>query len=155
MSISDELMWRYFELVLCLPVEEVTGLREAVASGAKHPREVKDELSRRIVEKFYGAAAGAEASAEFARVFSQNQLPTDIPEVALSAADLQDGKIGILNLLVKANLAASTSEARRLVQAGAVRIGEEKITDVKAYFAPKTDTIIRSGKRGFAKIILQ
>ena len=110
MSVSDDLMWRYFSLVLCLPEEEIAALKAAVASGARHPRDVKDELGRRIVAKFHGEAAGAEASAEFARVFSQNQLPTDIPEVVVPAE-----KIGILTLMVKAGLAPSTSEARRLV----------------------------------------
>lgn len=147
MSVSDDLMWRYFSLVLCLPDEEIAALRAAVASGARHPRDVKDELGRRVVAKFHGAAAGAEASAEFARVFSQNQLPAEIPEVVVPAA-----RIGILNLMVKAGLATSTSEARRLVQAGAVKIGEEKVSDFRLEIEPKDGLVIRSGKRGFAQI---
>lgn len=147
MSVSDDLMWRYFSLVLCLPEDELEALKSAVASGARHPRDVKDELGRRIVEKFHGAPAGAEASAEFSRVFSQNQLPADIPEVALPS-----GPIGILHLLVKAGLAPSTSEARRLVQAGAVRLDDDKITDFRAEIKPRDGLVVRSGKRGFAKI---
>jgi tyrosyl-tRNA synthetase len=147
MSVSDDLMWRYFSLVLCLPDEEIAALKAAVASGARHPRDVKDELGRRVVAKFHGEAAGAEASAEFARVFSQNQLPTDIPDVAVPAA-----KIGILTLMVKAGLAPSTSEARRLVQAGAVKLDDEKVADVRLEIEPKDGVVIRSGKRGFAKI---
>ena len=147
MSVSDDLMWRYFSLVLCLSDEEIAALKAAVASGARHPRDVKDELGRRVVAKFHGEAAGAEASAEFARVFSQNQLPTDIPEVVVPAA-----KIGILNLMVKAGLAPSTSEARRLVQAGAVKIGDDKVADVRLEIEPQDGVVIRSGKRGFAKI---
>jgi tyrosyl-tRNA synthetase len=147
MSVSDDLMWRYFSLVLCLPDDEITAMKSAVASGARHPRDVKDELGRRVVEKFHGAAAGAEASAEFARVFSQNQLPTDMPEVMVPA-----DKIGILNLMVKAGLAPSTSEARRLIQAGAVKIGEDKVSDVRLEIQPQDGLILRSGKRGFAKI---
>ena len=147
MSVSDDLMWRYFSLVLCLPDEEIAALKAAVASGARHPRDVKDELGRRVVAKFHGEAAGAEASAEFARVFSQNQLPADIPEVVVPAE-----KIGVLNLMVKAGLAPSTSEARRLVQAGAVKLGEDKVADVRLEIEPKDGVVIRSGKRGFAKI---
>jgi len=147
MSVSDDLMWRYFSLVLCLPDAEIAALKAAVASGARHPRDVKDELGRRVVAKFHGEAAGAEASAEFARVFSQNQLPADIPEVVVPAE-----KIGILNLMVKAGLAPSTSEARRLVQAGAVKIGEDKVADVRLEIQPQDGVVIRSGKRGFAKI---
>ena len=147
MSVSDDLMWRYFSLVLCLPDEEIQAMKSAVASGARHPRDVKDELGRRVVAKFHGEAAGAEASAEFARVFSQNQLPAEIPDVVVPAA-----KIGILTLMVKAGLAPSTSEARRLVQAGAVKLGDDKVADVRLELEPKDGVVIRSGKRGFAKI---
>ena len=150
MSVSDELMWRYFSLVLCLPDDEIASLQHAVATGARHPRDVKDELGRRIVEKFHGAEAATAASAEFARVFAQDQLPDDIPEVAVPAQ-----KIGLLNLMVKAGLASSTSEARRLVQAGAVRVGEDKISDFRAEIEPSEGLVIRSGKRGFAKITLE
>ena len=147
MSVSDDLMWRYFSLVLCLPEDEIAALRAAVANGTRHPREVKDELARRIVAKFHGDAAGNEASAEFARVFAQHELPTDIPEVVLPA-----GKIGILHLMVKAGLAPSTSEARRLVQAGAVKLGDDKVSDFRLEIEPADGLVIRSGKRGFAKI---
>ena len=150
MSVSDELMWRYFSLVLCLPDDEIAALQHAVATSARHPRDVKDELGRRIVEKFHGAEAATAASAEFARVFAQDQLPDDIPEVAVPAQ-----KIGLLNLMVKAGLASSTSEARRLVQAGAVRVGEDKISDFRAEIEPSEGLVIRSGKRGFAKITLE
>ena len=147
MSVSDDLRWRYFSVVLCLPDAEIAALKAAVASGARHPRDVKDELGRRVVAKFHGEAAGTEASAEFARVFSQNQLPTDMPEVVVPAE-----KIGILNLMVKAGLAPSTSEARRLVQAGAVHVGEDKVADFRLEIQPQDGVVIRSGKRGFAKI---
>ena len=147
MSVSDDLMWRYFSLVLCLPEEEIASMKAAVSTGARHPRDVKDELGRRVVAKFHGEAAGVEASAEFARVFSQNQLPAEIPEVAVPA-----DKIGILTLMVKAGLAPSTSEARRLVQAGAVHVGDDKVADFRLEIEPKDGVVIRSGKRGFAKI---
>lgn len=150
MSVSDELMWRYFSLVLCLPDEEIAALKAAVASGTRHPRDVKDELGRRVVAKFHGEAAGVEASAEFARVFSQNQLPAEIPEVVVPAE-----KIGILNLMVKAGLAPSTSEARRLVQAGAVRVDDDKVTDFRFEVTPQEGMILKSGKRGFAKVKLE
>ena len=80
-------------------------------------------------------------------MFSQNQLPTDMPEVVVPAE-----KIGILNLMVKAGLAPSTSEARRLVQAGAVHVGEDKVADFRLEIQPQDGVVIRSGKRGFAKI---
>jgi tyrosyl-tRNA synthetase len=83
-------------------------------------------------------------------VFSQNQLPTDMPEVVVPAA-----KIGILNLLVQAGLAPSTSEARRLVQAGAVKLDDEKVADFRLEIEPKDGLVIRSGKRGFARLKLE
>lgn len=149
MSVSDDLMWRYFSLVLCMDDGEIAVLKADVASGKRHPREVKDLLGRRIIEKFYGTVEADAASAEFARIFSQNQLPTDIPEVAVAA-----GEIGLLNLMVAAKLAASTSEARRLVQAGAVKIDDEKVVDVRAQVAVRDGMILRSGKRGFAKVVV-
>ncbi len=149
MSVSDELMWRYFSLVLCMDDGEIAAMKADVAAGKRHPREVKDLLGRRIIEKFYGAAEAEAASAEFARIFSQNQLPTDIPEVAVAA-----GEVGLLNLMVAAKLAASTSEARRLVQAGAVKIDDEKVVDVRAQVAVRDGMILRSGKRGFAKVVV-
>jgi len=150
MSVSDDLMWRYFSLVLCLPEGEIAAMKSAVDSGERHPRDVKDELGRRIVEKFHGADAAQEASAEFARVFSQNQLPKDMPEVVVPAE-----KIGILTLLVKAGLVPSTSEARRLVQAGAVRLDDEKVTDFRLELVPVDGMILKSGKRGFVKIKIE
>ena len=152
MSVSDDLMWRYFSLVLCLPEPELAALRHAVQSGARHPREVKDELGRRVVAKFCGATAAAEASAEFARVFSAHQIPTDIPELVLTAADLADGKLGLLAVIVKAGLAASNGEAKRLVIQGAVELAGERLTDPRAHIAPVDGAVLRCGKRGFARL---
>jgi tyrosyl-tRNA synthetase len=152
MSVPDDLMWRYFTLVLCAPEPELAALQAAVQAGRRHPRDVKDELARRIAARFHGEAAAREASAEFARVFSQDALPNEVPDVRLAPDDLQDGRIGILKLLVKAGLAASLSEARRLVQQGAVRVADEKVTDPKALVPAVHGAILRCGKRGFARV---
>ena len=142
MSVSDELMWRYFALVLCAPAEDIAALK------AKHPREAKDELARRVVAKFHGDAAGQAASEEFARVFSKSELPSDIPEFAISEAEL-----GAPQLLVRCKLAASNGEARRLIEQGAVRIDDQKVGDVKTQVPIRPGMIIKSGKRGFAKVV--
>jgi tyrosyl-tRNA synthetase len=142
MSIGDELMWRYYELVLCATQEELAGLK------MKHPREAKDELARRIVARFHGEDAALAASGEFARVFSQSELPSDIPEFSIG-----EPTIGILSLLVRCKLAGSNSEARRLVEQGAVRIDDVKVSDPKSRVEPRRGMIIKSGKRGFAKLI--
>lgn len=141
MSVSDELMWRYFSLVLCMSDEEMAALK------TRHPREVKDVLGRKIVAKFHGEAAGAEASAEFARVFTQHELPADIPEFAIAEPELV-----LTALLVRCQLAASNGEARRLVEQGAVRIDDVKQTDFRAPVSVKPGMVIKSGKRGFARI---
>ena len=141
MSVSDDLMWRFFSLVLCATEAEVTLLR------GRHPREAKDELARRIVARFHGEAAGAAASAEFARVFSKSELPADVPEFTVP-----DSTMALQSLLVHCNLAGSNSEARRLVEQGAVRVGEEKAVDPRQIIALADGLILRAGKRGFARI---
>lgn len=148
MSVSDDLMWRYFSLVLCMPEEEIELLRQAVKSGQRHPRDIKDELARRVVEKFHSPEAGDAESVEFARVFSKKKLPSDIPVLNLGAADTN-----LIEVLVKAGLAGSNSEARRLIQQGAVEVGGQKISDPKAKPEIPDGTIIRCGKRGFAKVV--
>jgi tyrosyl-tRNA synthetase len=147
MSISDDLMWRYFELVLALPPEEVAVLRNAVLSGERHPRDVKDELGRRIVARFAGEEAAQAASEEFARVFSGNALPDEIPDVEIGPEDTL-----LIAWMEKAGLAPSRSEARRLIKAGAVRLDEERILDPQAAPAPRDGAILRVGKRGFARL---
>lgn len=154
MSVSDELMWRYFTYICACPDEEVAALKTAVEQGERHPRDVKDELGQRIVARFHDEAAAKHASDEFKKVFSGNQLPEDMPEVTFTAADLNDGSIGLLSLVVRAGLAASNGEARRLVQQGGVRIDDEKMGDVRAQILLKPEQILRVGKRGFAKVFL-
>ena len=146
MSVSDELMWRYFDLVLCLDSEEIGYLKSL------HPREAKDELGRRLVGRYYDEDSAKEASAEFARVFSEKKVPTEMQEVELCADQLVDGRIGILNLVSISGLAASNSEARRLVQQRAVRIDDELISDPRFEVIPVDGSVLRCGKRGFARI---
>jgi tyrosyl-tRNA synthetase len=123
-------------------------MRAKVVSGELHPRAVKDELGRCVVDRFVGAGEGQKASDEFARIFSQNELPDDMPDIKLSA------DIGLIELVVKASFATSTSEARRLVQQGGVRINDEQISDVKAVITPADGMILKVGKRKFARIVL-
>ena len=152
MSVSDDLMWRYFSLVLCMPEDELAVLRQAVASGQRHPREVKDGLARRVAAKFHDEAAAREASEEFARVFSKKELPDDIPALSLPAEAVVDGKAGIVAILVQAGLVASNGEARRMIQQGAVHVDDVKIADFKDMIEVKSGRIIRCGKRGFARL---
>lgn len=154
MSIPDALMWRYFSLVLCRPEAAVAAMKSGVESGARHPREVKDELAREIVAMFHGPGAAAAASKEFARVFSQGQLPEEIPSASIPASSLTGGKMRITALLVAAGLAESNGAARRLVQQGAVKYDGQKITAIDAEFEVAEGKILQAGKRGIVKMHL-
>jgi tyrosyl-tRNA synthetase len=147
MSVPDELMWKYFEYILCWPAEKVAAMRSQVASGELHPRAVKDQLGQAVVTRFVGEAEAQHASEEFTRIFAQKALPDEIPEVVVPAE-----AIGLLSLMVQAGLAKSNGEARRLVTQGAVKIDDEKISDPRAQITPADGMVIRSGKRGFAQI---
>lgn len=146
MSVSDELMWRYYALVLCASEAEIATWKE------RHPREAKDELARRVVSWFHDPAAGRQASEEFTRVFADRRNPTDIPEVRIDRATAPDGQMGLLTLMVTAGLAPSNAEARRLVQQGAVKLDDAKITDPKSAVSLADGQILKAGKRGFARI---
>jgi len=144
MSIPDTLMGRYAELVLGRPEQ---------AKDERHPRQVKDELAQAIVARFHSPEAAQAASTEFARVFAEHKQPDEIPTVVIPMARRKDGKLGIMALLVAAGLAESNGAARRLVQQGAVKIGETKITDIAAELAIPEGTVIQAGKRAFARIV--
>jgi len=152
MSVNDELMWRYFKYILCVPEGEVGAMQEAVESGSRHPRDVKDELARRIVARFHDEESAQQASEEFARVFSKNKLPEDMPVIALAASDVAEGAIGIIDLIMKGELCASRGEARRLIQQGGFRIDDEKIMDPLMALPLKDGMVIRAGKRRFARV---
>lgn len=149
MSVPDDLMWKYFEYIAGVPRAEVAKWHTLMEEEKTHPREMKDILAKKIVSRFHGEAAAEDASAEFIRIFRNKDLPDEIPEVMLPAEE-----IGLLNLMVQAGLAASNGEARRLVKQGAVKINDEKVSDERAQIMPEDGMIIRSGKRGFAKIVI-
>ncbi len=142
MSVSDALMWRYYELVLCL---DAAGIQ---AARALHPRAAKDQLARAIVARFHGQDAAASASAEFTRVFSQSELPSEIPDV-----HVPEGEIGLVGLLVLAKLADSNGEAKRLIEQGAVRVDDVRVQDVRARVQVRNGVVVRAGKRGFVRVV--
>jgi len=152
MSISDELMWRYFLLVLNWSESACRELRAKMERGEIHPRDVKDQLGMALVSRFHGEEAARLASEEFRRVFSSGLIPEDIPEFTVNEHISPDGSIGIVQLMVLAGLCSSNGEARRLIQQGAVRVDDDKITDSMFKLVPKHGMIVKSGKRGFVKI---
>ncbi len=155
MSIPDELMWRYFELVLCRPASETASRQQSLAAGKLHPRDLKDELAQAVVAKFHGTAAAGAAAVEFKRIFAEHQLPTNIVEVALPDDQFKDNRIWVAALIVAAGLAESNAAARRLVQQGAVRLDDRKIADPRADVEIRNGCILQVGKRGYAKLIRQ
>ncbi|MBC8205931.1 MAG: tyrosine--tRNA ligase [Kiritimatiellaeota bacterium] len=147
MSVSDELMWKYFLYVLCRKPEEIEAMQAKVTSGELHPRAVKDELGRCVVDRFVGEGEGVKAAEEFARVFAEKKLPQDMLELKLPATE-----IGLIDLVVKAGFSSSNGEARRLIEQGGVRIDDEQKKDIKAAITPADGMILRVGKRKFARI---
>lgn len=151
MRISDELMWRYFELLSFRPLGEIAALKQAVADG-RNPRDVKFELGREIVERFHDAGAAGRAQADFIARFSEKALPTDLPETAVFA-DEKTGDIALAAALVAGTgLAASGSEARRKIAEGAVRIDGEKVTDPQRRLPLGASHVLQLGPRRFARI---
>lgn len=153
MSIADELMTRYFELVTPVEMEEIRAVEKGLKAGEIHPRDLKMRLAREIVTIYYGAEAAEKAEEEFKNIFQKKELPNEVPEYRLSDTDLEDGCIWLPKLLALAGLVSGTSEGKRLIQQGAVKIDEEKITDPDIKLIPQDGIIIKAGKRKFAKII--
>jgi len=148
LSISDELMWKYYILLSSKTIAEIEDLKNGVNSGEKHPKKVKEELATEIVARYHGQTAAQFAKDEFDKVFSQNEMPSDIPEF------FYDAGIGLLDAMSKSELTGSNSEARRAVQAGSVKINSEKYSDEKAVLK-SGEYIIQVGKRKFAKVIIK
>ena len=150
MSISDALMWRYFDLLSFRSLAEIASFRRAIAEGA-NPRDIKFKLAREIVARFHDAAAASAAEADFITRFSNHALPEQIPEVEIKVD--QDG-LPLANLLKAAGLVASTSEAHRLVRQGAVRIDGQRVGDSRRVLPPGFSAVIQIGKRKFARVLL-
>ncbi len=150
MSISDPLMWRYWELLTDVPMAELQQVRAAVDAGALHPMKVKGDLAARIVRDFHGAEAAREAAEHFARVHQRGEVPEDMPQFELKR---NRPLPGLVDVLVSAGLAPSKTEARRLVKAGAVSLDGRKITDVTAPVPDDLEQfVLRCGKLRFCQV---
>lgn len=150
MSISDETMWLYFELVSFRSLSDIQKLFEAVNEGM-NPRDVKFLLAEEIVARFHDTLAAIKARENFISQFQKGKLPDDMPEISI---DLGEG-VTIANVIKLAGLVASTSEANRLIQQGAIRVDGERIMDRNTHFSTKSTIIIQAGKRRFAKVIFK
>lgn len=148
LSISDELMWRYFELLSSKSLKEIEDIKNGVEDGSMHPKKVKEDLAAEIVDRFHGVGAGALAKAEFEKVFAKKDIPTDIPEFIF------EGEIWICQAMLDSKLVDSTSQARRDINSNAVSINQEKISDDKLNLT-SGEYILQKGKKSFAKIIIK
>jgi tyrosyl-tRNA synthetase len=148
MSISDELMWRYFELISFRSMSEIRRLRREVDDGA-NPRDIKFQLGQEIVARFHDQAAAAAAQDAFVARFQKGALPDEIPELMLAS---QGGNLVIANLLKDAGLTGSTSEALRMIKQGAVRIDGERVNDRGLAIAAGNTHVFQVGKRRFARV---
>lgn len=151
MSISDDLMWRYFELLSFKPMSDIKAHQEAIQAG-KNPRDVKFELAQEIVARFHDQAAAQRAQQAFIERFQKGNLPDEIQEVRLTAPD---GNLPLPNLLKQAQLVSSTSDAMRMIKQGAVKIDGERVSDAKQAVNAGSDHIIQVGKRRIARVILE
>jgi tyrosyl-tRNA synthetase len=173
MSISDELMWEWYELLTDLTPSEIGSLRSRCANGEENPRNVKVNLAKSIIEDFHSAQAAAEAGEEFDRRFVKKEIPDEIEEMTIASGDYK-----LVELLVQTNLAPSKGEAKRLIEQGGVKVGDdkqnvEKVSNVKAEISfsknavtlwgrffdssgnevfSKGEIIIQVGKRKFLKV---
>ncbi len=149
MRVSDELMFRYYELLTDLKPVDIVKLKAETASGAKHPRQVKVELAKFLVKRFHSQAAAQDAEDEFNRIFVDKGVPDLLEEFTLAAQSM-----GLVQLMTLAGLSTSNSEAVRLIAGGAVQIDQQKVSDSKLKLDLKSGQalVIKSGKKKFMKV---
>jgi len=151
MSITDDLMLRYYELLSHISTDELAKLKADMKAGNINPKTAKEELGVEIVARYWGDKAAKKAREEFAQVFAQGQLPTDIPIAKLK---WEEPERWIADIMKEGGLASSTSEAMRLVKQGGVKVDGEKLSDHKATLPPpKGEYLIQAGKRKFLRIV--
>ena len=152
MSISDEMMWRYYELLTDVSSTEIIELKAAAERGKRHPRDLKVELARHIVADFHSQGEAEEASREFDRLFRERQTPANIPTIEKPAAAIK-----LVKLLASEGLAPSVAEAQRLIAQGGVRVNGERISDVRCELGSRAgeEALIQVGSRKFLRIVFK
>ncbi|MNK25685.1 Tyrosine--tRNA ligase [compost metagenome] len=152
MSVPDELMLKYFQLVTDLTNEELAVLEEGMKEGTLHPRDAKMKLAFTLVRMYHSLEDAEAAQEHFVTVFQQRALPDDIQTIEIADSELENGKIGLIKLLTLLGFAASNGEARRSIQQGSVKFNEDKITDFSLELEINDGDVIQMGKRKFAKL---
>jgi len=155
MSIPDELMVKYYELVTDISLEELNEIKEGLKNNSLHPRDLKMRLAYTLVKMYHGREAAEKAEHHFKTVFQAKEIPDDLPMIKILKSDLADGSIPLNKLLVLLKLVTSSSEARRTIEQGGVKINQEKVSDPFHHVIVEDGMIIQVGKRKFAKINLE
>jgi len=148
MSVSDDLMWRYYDLLSFRSLAQIANFKEEV-SGGRNPRDIKVLLAQEIVTRFHSQKAAEDALAEFEARFQKGVLPDDMPEISVASSG---GNIGIANLLKQAGLVASTSEALRMIEQGGVKLDGEKVSDKALQLKAGAVVVAQVGKRKFGRV---
>ena len=151
MSISDELMWRWFDLLSFKTTDEINNLKADQTNG-KNPRDIKIELAKELISRFHDEESADLAQTNFINQFQKKNIPDDVEEISFA---ISGSSIPLANLLKDCGMTSSTSEAIRMIKQGAVRIDEEKITDTKHIISSGTSAVYQVGKRKFKKVTLQ
>ncbi len=150
LSASDDLMWRYYELLSDLSSDNIAALKEGVSGGAVHPKAAKMQLAREITARFYDDAAASAAEAHFEQVFKKHDVPDDIPEHQLAASA---DNIWLPKLLTEAGMVKGTGDARRMIKQNAVSIDGKKVTDQNLELPCSGELLLKVGKRKFCKVV--
>lgn len=153
MSISDDLMWRYYELLSFLPKELITQFKQDVADG-KNPRDIKIDLAKELIARFHSSEQAEAAHQEFIQRFQKNAIPDEMPEFTLLLGSEGSEGLAVANVLKEAGLVASTSEAMRMIKQGAVKQDGEKVEDSRLVFNTAAEYVFQVGKRKFARVYL-
>ena len=149
MSVSDDLMIRYYELLSDMPLTELDRIRDGIKNGSVHPMEAKKQLGREMVARYHGGPAATQAEENFVRRFRDNQTPEEMPEIILA---VEEEKALLCKTLAQADLVKSNSEGRRAIQQGGVKVNGEKISDENLEITCSGEHIIQVGKRRFARV---
>jgi tyrosyl-tRNA synthetase len=152
MSLSDQLMLRYYELLSAIDNATLEDAKQRMAEGSANPRDVKKALAREMVTRFYDSTVAEEAEREFERLFQARGIPDEIDEPRVYLSEQGNGPVWIVTLLVQAGLAPSNSEARRLIQQGAVRVDGERVSDLNTRLTTSEAHLLQVGRRRFARI---
>lgn len=151
MSVSDDMMWRYYELLSDVPVAELKTMRIRAATGLMNPKDAKTRLAREILTRFHSAELAEQAAREFENIFKKKQLPDEIPTIKTWGAH----PLWVCKVLAENSLTESTSQARRMIEQGGVSIDGEKISDTDLQLTGNKDYLIKVGKKKFLKIVSQ